>query len=586
MSTTITIAAPMSAQLLELRVAPGQPVRAGAPLLLLEAMKMEHELAAPADARVEEVLCTAGELVHEGQILLCLRREAGPAAAAPPPEVVVPAPAGAALRALRERQALTLDAARPEAVARRHALGLRTARENMAALVDPGSFREYGALAYAAQRARRPLEELRAQTPADGIVTGLAEIEGRPVALLAYDATVLAGTQGLRNHQKTDRLLELALQRCLPVVLLAEGGGGRPGDTDMPVVAGLQVPTFMSFARLAGQVPLIGIVTGRCFAGNAALLGCCDLIIATRDANIGLAGPAMIEGGGLGVFAPEQIGPAPQQAAVGGVDLLVADEAEACAAARRLLGCLLGTRGDWRAADQAPLREAIPEQRARAYAVRPLIETLMDEGSVLELGADTGASVLCGLARIEGRPLAYAASNCQVLGGALDAAAMRKLARHMRLCEAQDLPLLALIDTPGFMVGPQAEAQGQVRLAGELFRAAARLRRPVLSVVLRRAYGLGAMALAGGSLHAPLASLAWPGAEFGAMGLEGAVRLGYRKELAAQPEGAPRQALFERLLAQQIEAGRAIPAAEALEIDAVIDPAETRAWLAQALRLP
>jgi len=588
-TTMITLAAPMTAQLLQCLVQPGQAVRAGTPLLLLEAMKMEHELTAPADGLVAEILYAAGEQVREGEVLLRLRPQGGAAAAAPA-ETAAAAPVGerADLQALRERQALTLDAARPEAIAKRHALGLRSARENIADLVDPGSFREYGALAYAAQRARRPLEELRAQTPADGIVTGLAEIHGRAVAVLAYDATVLAGTQGLRNHQKTDRLLELALRQRLPVVLFAEGGGGRPGDTDMPVVAGLHVPTFMSFARLAGQVPVIGIAAGRCFAGNAALLGCCDLIVATRDANIGLGGPAMVEGGGLGRFAPEQIGPASEQAAVGGVDVLVADEAEACAVARRLLGYFPGFQGarpDWQAADQSALRHAIPEQRARAYEVRPLIETLMDSGSVQELRPRQGASLVCGLARLEGRPLAFVASDCAVLGGAIDAAAMRKLGEHLRLCETQDLPLVALIDTPGFMVGPQAEAQGQVRLAGQLFQAAARLKRPVLSVVLRRAFGLGAMALAGGSLHAPLASLAWPGAEFGAMGLEGAVRLGYRKELAAVPEGAERQGLFERLLARQVEAGRAIPLAEALEIDAVIDPAETRAWLSQGLRL-
>lgn len=584
--TTKVISAPMTAQLLQLLVEPGQSVRAGAPMLLLEAMKMEHELTAPVDGLVEEIFFAAGEQVHEGAPLLRLRPH-GFVCAAATSEVRATKPTGerADLQALRERQALTLDAARPEAVAKRHALGLRTARANIADLVDAGSFHEYGALAYAAQRSRRGLEELRAHTPADGIVTGLAEIHGRPVAVLAYDATVLAGTQGLRSHQKTDRLLALALQRRLPVVLFAEGGGGRPGDTDMPIVAGLHVQTFISFARLAGQVPVIGLVAGRCFAGNAALLGCCDLIIATRDANIGLGGPAMVEGGGLGVFAPEQIGPALQQAEVGCVDVLVADEAEACAAARRALGCLLGTQADWQAVDQLPLRHAIPEQRARSYAVRPLLEILMDRGSVLELRPLQGASVLCGLARIEGRPLGFVASNCAVLGGALDAAAMRKLTQHLRLCEAHDLPLVALIDTPGFMVGPDAEAQGQVRLAGQLFQASARLRRPVLSVVLRRAYGLGAMALAGGSLHAPLTSLAWPGAEFGAMGLEGAVRLGYSKELAALPEGPARQALFERLLARQIEAGRAIPLAESLEIDAVIDPAETRGWLAQALRV-
>jgi len=583
----------MTAQVLACLAAAGQALAKGQPLLVLEAMKMEHELPAPADLELLEWLVAAGDWVREGEPLLRWRAQAQPAAAdtVETADVGAPAMAGprADLQAWREREALLADAARPEAIARRHAQGLRSARENLAALCDPGSLREYGGLAFAAQTARRPVHELRAQTPADGIVTGLAEVQGRPLVVLAYDATVLAGTQGLRNHQKTDRMLQIAAERRLPVVLFAEGGGGRPGDTDMPVVAGLHVPTFASFARLAGQVPLIGIAAGRCFAGNAALLACCDLLLATRSANIGLGGPAMIEGGGLGRYAPEQVGPAPQLAAAGALDLLVADEAEAAACARQLLGWLQGRAlpaqaaqvGE--AADQLALRAAVPENRVRGYAIRPILETLFDRGSLIELGAGHGASLRTAAARLDGRPVGVIASDCSQLGGAVDGAAARKLARFLRLCQRQGLPLVALIDCPGFMVGPEAEASGQLRDVGELFQAAAALDVPLVSVVLRRAYGLGAMALAGGSLHRPLASLAWPSAEFGAMGLEGAVRLGYRKELQALPEGAEREALFERLLAQQVERGRALHMAEMLEIDAVIDPAETRAWLSQLL---
>jgi len=580
-----TLTAPMTAQVLACLVEAGQGLAKGRPLLVLEAMKMEHELPAPADLAVLEWLVAAGDWVREGEPLLRWRAQAQQQ---PGDATAAPAPAGprADLQAWREREALLADAARPEAIARRHAQGLRSARENLAALCDPGSLREYGGLAFAAQTARRPVEELRAQTPADGIVTGLAEVQGRPLVVLAYDATVLAGTQGLRNHQKTDRMLQIAAERRLPVVLFAEGGGGRPGDTDMPIVAGLHVPTFASFARLAGQVPLIGIAAGRCFAGNAALLACCDLLLATRGANIGLGGPAMIEGGGLGRYEPEQVGPAAQLAAAGALDLLVADEAEAAARARQLLGWLQGRARPapaGEAADQLALRAAVPENRVRGYAIQPILETLFDRGSLIELGAGHGASVRTAAARLDGRPVGVIASDCSQQGGAVDGAAARKLARFLRLCQRQGLPLVALIDCPGFMVGPEAEASGQLRDVGELFQAAAALDVPLVSVVLRRAYGLGAMALAGGSLHRPLASLAWPSAEFGAMGLEGAVRLGYRKELQALPEGSEREALFERLLAQQVERGRALHMAEMLEIDAVIDPAETRAWLAQLL---
>ena len=578
----LDIKAPMSAQLVQLAVQPGQALRKGEPLLVLEAMKMEHVLVAPADGVVVELLFAAGEAVREGEVLLRLRPGlAEPSVAAAALQEEAPAER-AEVAAWRARQALTLDAARPEAIAKRHALGLRSARENVEDLCDAGSFVEYGSLAFAAQTRRRPADELRAQTPADGMVCGIGRVGAVETAVLAYDATVLAGTQGLRNHQKTDRMMEIALRRRLPVVLFAEGGGGRPGDTDMPIVAGLHVPTFASFARLAGQVPLVGIAAGRCFAGNAALLACCDLIVATRGSNIGMGGPAMVEGGGLGVYPPEVIGPAEVQAGNGVVDLLVVDEAAAVRAVRQFLG-MKAPIAEWRAADQQPLRDAIPANRLRAYEVRPLVARLVDEGSLLELRPGWGAAVLTFLARIEGRPVALLVSNCAVNGGALDAAAAAKAADWMGRCEALGLPLVSLVDTPGFMVGPAAEASGQVRASGGLFRAAARLTQPIVAIVLRRAYGLGAMALAGGSLHAPLASLAWPGAEFGAMGLEGAVRLGYRKELAVLPEGPQRQALFDELLARQVDDGRAVRMAEMLEIDAVIDPAETRAVLAQLL---
>ncbi len=242
----------------------------------------------------------------------------------------------ASLQAVLARQALTQDAARPEAVARRHAAGRRMARENIAELLDPGSFIEYGALAVAAQRSRRSLDDLQRATPADGLVTGTGTVAGRPVAVMAYDYTVLAGTQGVFNHAKSDRLLALAARHRWPLVLWAEGGGGRPGDVDWLGVAGLDCTTFRSLAALSGQVPLIGIVAGRCFAGNAALLGCCDVIIATEGSSLGMGGPAMIEGGGLGRVDADAVGPVAVLAPAGVIDLRVADEA---AAARRRGSC-------------------------------------------------------------------------------------------------------------------------------------------------------------------------------------------------------------------------------------------------------
>ncbi|TXH48305.1 MAG: biotin/lipoyl-binding protein [Burkholderiaceae bacterium] len=582
--TTQEIRSPMAATVVEIAVRAGQAVRAGELLAVVEAMKMEHELRAPSDARVLALLAAPGEALAEGDTLLRLGPAQGQDTVAPPiTAVAAPAALRPELQALREREALLRDEARPDAMARRHAAGLRSARENVADLCDPGSFVEYGAFAYAAQTQRRAVDELIRQTPADGMVTGLARVQGIRCAVLAYDATVLAGTQGLRNHQKTDRLLGIAHDERLPLVLFAEGGGGRPGDTDMPIVAGLHVPTFASFARLSGRVPLLGIAAGRCFAGNAALLGCCDLIVATRGSNIGMGGPAMIEGGGLGRFAPEDIGPAAVQTANGVIDLLVDHEAAAVAATKRLLALLTGQVVPGEAPEAKAMRTVLPEQRTRSHDMRRVIDGLVDRGSAIELREGFGLAVHTVLARLGGRPVGVLASNPMHLGGAIDADAADKAARFMRLCDTHGLAMVSLIDTPGFMVGPETEATAQVRHVSRMFVAAAHLRVPFLAVVLRKGYGLGAMAMAAGGFHAPLATAAWPSGEFGAMGLEGAVRLGYRKELEALPEGELREARFRELLARQVAEGRALNMAATLEIDTVIDPSDTRGWLLRQL---
>ncbi|MBK6006118.1 biotin carboxylase [Ramlibacter ginsenosidimutans] len=585
---------PLQAQVVQWLVAPGDAVRAGDVVVILEAMKMEHEIRSPAAGRVRDRLFAEGETVNEGELLLVLEAVAAGSAATPPLSGPGSASASATprpdLQRVLDRHALTLDAARPDAVTKRHALGLRTARENITDLCDDDSFVEYGALAVAAQRSRRSDDDLQRNTPADGMVTGLARVNGAlfpaeraQVAVLAYDATVLAGTQGFRNHQKTDRLLGIALKHKLPVVLFAEGGGGRPGDTDMPIVAGLHVPTFASFARLNGQVPVVGIVAGRCFAGNAALLGCCDVIIATADSNIGMGGPAMVEGGGLGVFRPEEIGPAPVQHGNGVIDLLVADEAEAVDAARRYLSYFQGCVDAFEAPDAQALRSVVPENRLRVYDSRAALQGLVDAGSLLELRTGFGIGIHTALGRIAGRPVGLLANNPLHLGGAIDADAADKAARFLQLCNAHGLPVVSLVDTPGFMVGPAIEAQAQVRHVSRMFIAAAHLRVPLFGVVLRKGYGLGAMAMVAGGFHAPEFTVSWPSGEFGGMGLEGAVRLGYRKELQALPEGPQRDALFDSLVQKKYEEGEAMNMAATLEIDAVIDPAATRAWLLRGL---
>ena len=583
---------PLQARIVQWAVAPGDCVVAGDLLLILEAMKMEHEVRAKASGQVGERLFAADELVEAGALLTTLH--AGTTATLArepvPSQETVQMALRPDLQRVLDRHATTQDAQRPQAMAKRHALGLRSARENIADLCDEGSFVEYGALAVAAQRSRRSDDDLIANTPADGMVTGIGGINGAwfgaeasRAVVMAYDATVLAGTQGMRNHQKTDRMLGLALQNKLPVVLFAEGGGGRPGDTDMPIVAGLHVSTFASYARLSGQVPVIGIAAGRCFAGNAALLGCSDVIIATRGSNIGMGGPAMVEGGGLGIFAPEQIGPSAVQHVNGVIDLLVDDEAQAVAAARHYLGFFQGALKEWLAPDAQALRDVVPENRLRVYDTLAVLNGVVDSGSLLSLRTGFGAGIHTALARIEGRALGIIANNPQHLGGAIDADAADKAARFMQLCNTHGLPLVSFVDTPGFMVGPDMEAQAQVRHVSRLFVVAAALRVPFFSVVLRKGYGLGAMAMTAGGFHSPLFTVAWPTGEFGAMGLEGAVKLGYRRELAAVPEGPARDALYDTLVARQYENGSAINMAATLEIDAVIDPAQTRAWLSRGL---
>ncbi|WP_433469592.1 carboxyl transferase domain-containing protein [Spirillospora sp. CA-128828] len=577
---TIAVPAPMQGTVVSVDVAEGDLIRAGTPVLILEAMKMEHVVRAGEAGIVRALAAGPGDTVAEGAPLLFTEpAEAGGDHAAEDDETDLDLIRADLAETLR-RHETGLDAARPEAVAKRHARGHRTARENIEDLCDAGTFVEYGALAIAAQRQRRSLDDLIERTPADGMVCGIGDVNGAQAVVMSYDYMVLAGTQGHQNHRKTDRMLDIAARRRLPLVLFAEGGGGRPGDTDTSAVSGLDVPTFHAMGRLSGVVPSIGIADGRCFAGNAALLGCCDVVIATRDANIGMGGPAMIEGGGLGVFAPEEIGPVADQEPNGVVDLVVADEAEAVAAARRYLSYFQGPADGWTCDDQRMLRHVVPANRLRAYDVRRAITHLADTGSVLELRRAFGVGIITALVRIEGRPMGLIASNPAHLGGAIDRDAADKAARFLQLCDAHGLPVVSLCDTPGFMVGPDAERTATVRHFGRLFVIGANLRVPIITIVLRKGYGLGAQAMAGGGFKAPLATVAWPTGEIGGMGLEGAVRLGFRKELEAADD--PR-ALFEQMVAAAYEYGKALHAATVFELDDVIDPAGSRRWITTVL---
>ncbi|MBR0714493.1 carboxyl transferase domain-containing protein [Bradyrhizobium liaoningense] len=587
----VMVATPLQGTVVTIQVAEGEIVRPGQQLAVIESMKMEHLVMAEQGGRVMKLVAGDGVTLMHGEPILYLE----------PLDVAADTTSQETdidldhirpdLAELIARQANTLDENRPSSVERRRNTNQRTARENVAQLVDDGSFMEYGSLAIAAQRRRRKLDDLIKNTPADGLIMGVATVnaeafgpEGARCMVVAYDYTVLAGTQGHMNHKKIDRMLTLAEQWRIPLVFYAEGGGGRPGDTDRLGMTGLDGPSFVQFAKLSGLVPVVGIVSGYCFAGNAAMLGCCDVIIATRNASIGMGGPAMIEGGGLGVYHPAEVGPVSFQSPNGVVDILVEDEEEATRVAQKYLSYFQGALTEWKAPDQRLLRRAIPENRLRVYDIRTVIDLLADTDSVLEIRRDYGVGMITAFIRIEGKPFGLIANNPRHLGGAIDADAGDKAARFLQLCDAFDIPIVSLCDTPGFMVGPEAEKTAIVRHVARMFVTGASLTVPLFGIVLRKGYGLGAQSMIGGGFHASFFTAAWPTGEFGGMGLEGYVRLGFRKEMEAIADPVERETYYRNKVAELYANGKAVSIASVFEIDNVIDPSETRRWIMAGLR--
>lgn len=575
------VLAPLSGTIVSLESAHGE-------LGLIEAMKMHHPILAPPHAAAR-ALVSVGTTVTAGQPVFAVQpRETAQSDTSATRSTVHPGVAEVTARHLA-----ALDGARPDAVAKVHARDRRTARENLADLLVPGSFVEYGPLVIAAQTARRSVADLIANTSGDGLIGGVGLVRTpdgpRRAVVMSYDYMVLAGTQGARNHAKTDRLIQLATSKRLPIVLFAEGGGGRPGDTDVAPGAHLNVHTFASLAALKGVVPIVSIVSGRCFAGNAALAGVGDVIIATADANLGMGGPAMIEGGGLGKWAPEDIGPAELHASTGAVDIVVADDAAAVTAAQAFLALVTPRSPDesegevHEAAVIIPEPElaqrAVPGDRLRAYSMRAAIDSVVDVDSFLELRRAFAPGAITGFARVGGRAVAVMANDNHHLGGAIDVDAACSFVELLEVANAHGVPVVSFVDTPGFMVGPEAEHEPGVKAFGKLFAAGAKLTVPLGAVIIRKGYGLGAMAMTAGSLAASQFTVAWPSGELGPMGLEGAVRLGYAKELAAIEDEEARATRYDELVAESYEQGRAMTAAMLFDVDDVIDPADTRTWI-------
>ncbi len=582
MPNNIIIKAPLTGTVEAIHVTEQQTVSASELLITLESMKVHVRIEAENAGTVQNIHVSVGDTINRDDPLVELTESNNSNQQNTAEHEFEQLAEHSSLAAFKQRQAKALDSGRTAAIEKRHAKGYLSARENLANLCKPNEFSEYGQFAVAAQRRRKDYQALQTDTAADGIITGVAPVNqdlvtNNKTALIINDYSVLAGTQGFFHHQKLDRIIEVAAKQKLPVIMFSEGGGGRPGDTDITtVISGLQCTSFGAWAGLNGVVPRISVANGYNFAGNAALFGAADITIATKTSWVGMAGPAMIEGGGLGSFKPTDIGAIDVQSSNGVVDIVAEDEAHAAQLAKRALSYFQGETANWAANDQATLHTALPENRRQTYNVRSVIQTLADIDSFLELKANYGGAIVTGFIRIQGEPVGVLANNCMVLGGAIDVDAGEKAADFMQLCNNFGIPLVSLCDTPGFMVGPAHEQKGAVRRLAKLFTAGAQLTVPLVAVVLRKCYGLGAQAMLGGSTQRPLYTLSWPTGEFGAMGLEGAVTLGFKKELDACADETKRTALFNKLLAQAYERGQASEVASVLEVDAVIDPIDTR----------
>ena len=619
----ITLGAPVPGTVLSVDVAEGDEVLIGQPMATINSLELDHVVRAECGSTVDAVFVTTRDPVRVGDPLFLVTESEVEANWAEPAREIDLDARRRDLAQVDERRAYTEDEFRAEKIARRHAKQQRSPRENIEHLMD-GSFREYGPLVTAASWQKQ--QWLRETTQADGLVMGIGHINGdlfeadasRAVAV-HYDYMVVAGTQGGRGHYKQDRIYELAGRYRLPLVLFAEGGGGRPGISggeraevrDIAVEAGLRKPgedpprsragsvdvagrggggvpvdsyTFTKLCELSGLVPLVGVNSGRCFAGNTVMLASCDVIIAAENSTIGLGGPAMIEGGGLGIYTPEEVGPMSFQVPNGVVDILVKDDEEAIETTKKYLSYFQGPVQHWNAHDQRRLRGVVPENRSELYDMREVIETLADKDSILEIREAFGVGIITAFIRIEGKPLGLIANNPHHLSGAIDSDAADKGARFLQLCDTFDIPVLSLMDCPGIMSGPDYERTALLRHVGRLFVTGANMTTPLFGVVLRKAYGMGVRAMCGGSSLEPFFTVAWPTAEFADMTLDGRVELMFGEELHAVEDPHERQTIRDRLLDAHVERARAVNSGGTnYGIDDVIDPADTRAWIAQGL---
>lgn len=491
------------------------------------------------------------------------------------------------LSELNERRHGISDAGRPEAVAKQHARGKLTARERIAELVDTGSFLEAGGLVGTTAGPRRNILE----APADGFVTGSALVGGRPVSLCSFDFTVAGGSNGKAGTLKFTRLLQRSLDDGNPFVMLMEGGGHRisEGLDSRHFSSGTTI--FQSMSDMSGWVPIVAAVMGPGFAGPTNHASLADFVVMVRPtATMGIAGPALVKAATGEVITKEELGGAAVQADRQGIaDLAVESDAEALEAIRRFLSYFPSNARQplpiVACDDPADRRDEelltlVPANTRRAYDVRKVIGAIVDRDSIFEIKPTYARNVVTTLARLDGRPVGIVANQALHMGGTLDSNACEKAAHFISMCDAFGLPLVFLIDIPGFVPGTMAERQGLGRRSGRLVYELGNATVPRLSVILRKGYGMAYIAMNGGRSFDPDLVVAWPTAEICAMSIEGGVDVGFRKEIeqAAEPE-AKRAELIGNFRSHV----DALYAAEGYGIDDVIDPRDTRLHLITTL---
>ena len=567
------LAAPLGGVLARFAVAAGEPVRAGQLVAVVEAMKMEHAVHAAESGVVLALQAQVGEAVTAGRPLLWLEPQhvehEGEAGAASGDDPL----AAERLRELREHKAALQDEARAEAVARQRARQALTARERIARLCDAGSFVEMGALVAG---------ESGHAAPADGLVIGSARIDGRPAIVMSQDFSVFGGSSGPLGKAKLIRGLQRARMNGIPVVMLFDGGGHRIQDGQNSRQFSGSTTVFQEFSRLSGWVPIVSAVLGAGFAANTNYCAMSDYVIMVRGlSEMGLAGPALVKAGTGETITGQALGGADVQVDRNGLaDLAVDSEDEAFAAVRRFLSFLpANARAEPPPAGvvQAPhtedLAHIVPANTRIAYDMREVLARIADAGSHFELKPTHGANIVTALARLDGRAVGFIGNQPLVRGGMIDGAAAEKAARFIALCDAYGLPLVYLVDVPGMSIGSEAERTTLGRRSAKLLYELGHATVPRASVVLRKGYGLGYVAMCGGRGFDPDACLAWPTAEICAMSIEGSVDVAYRKQFVDAPDPAAKRAEIIAGIRAKVSA---LQAAAGFGIDDVIEPAQTR----------